>query len=200
MDDERDKILRMIANGSISAEEGQTLLDAIEPNPIPGNGRWHPPQDEPLDLPDMTPYRKKWQSYFNNALGISAGSMALFMLLRKRLGVFGFLLRLLLLPTALLSGVIALASYWSRDGLWLLVRVFSGDKLDVEISMPVPIPLHWLRTVVGMAQDIVPVPEISDQLTAASTYLDEIGDNPDRDPFVVDVDDGDGNRVQVFVG
>jgi catechol-2,3-dioxygenase len=70
----------------------------------------------------------------------------------------------------------------------------------MEISLPIPLPLHWLRMLVDMAHDTIPVEGVSDQLGAAAAYLDELDNNPNRDPFAMRVDDGDGNGVEVYIG
>lgn len=202
MEEEREKILQMIADGVISAEDGQELLIALdgEENGDDSAERgWTPPQEPDRELPNMNEYRARWRTLFNVGASVFGVSSALFFLVGKRLGAIGKLIRLLLLPVMGISGLVALAAYWSRDGLWLLVRIFSAGRQDMEISLPLLFPLHWLRVAVGMAADKIVVPELSDQLGAAADLLSEI-DEDRQDPFVVDVDDGDGKRVQVFIG
>ncbi|MCO5190939.1 MAG: hypothetical protein M9928_15810 [Anaerolineae bacterium] len=202
MEEEREKILQMIADGIISADDGQELLTALngeEEGDDSAERSWTPPQEPDRELPNMNEYRARWRTLFNAGAGVFGVSSALFLLMGKRLGTIGKIMRLLLLPVMGISGLVALAAYWSRDGLWLLVRIFSAGRQDIEISLPLLFPVHWLRVAVGMAADKIVLPELSDQLGAAADLLNDI-DEDRHDPFVVDVDDGDGNRVQVFIG
>jgi len=202
---ERLKILEMIDQGVISAEEGYRLLDALDGEQDQGLGISESPptessQDGPLPTLDNDDI-DKWKRFWFIPLWIGAGITTLsagLMYWAWRASGFGVWFACTWLPLTL--GIIVLALAWgSQNSPWLHVRVHqkSGQTPDkIAISFPIPIRFsawvlrtfgHWIPSLDG-------------------TGLDEIilalGDSAQQDtPFFVDVKDGeDGERVQVFIG
>ncbi|MBC8505415.1 MAG: hypothetical protein ISR58_08935 [Anaerolineales bacterium] len=215
MSEERLKILEMIDQGVINAEEGYALLQALDDDSIPDDGmemgafsdtaddmdsiNLTSGEDPPLppDPEDM----EKWKRWWFIPVWIGAGITVIggvLMLWAWRASGFGFWFACTWFP--FLMGVMVLALGWgSQKSPWLHVRVHQkpGESPEkVAISLPIPIRLTaWLLRTFGHF-----IPKLD------ATGLDEIilalADTKDGDvPFFVDVDEGeDGEKVQVFIG
>jgi len=215
MSEERMKILEMIDQGVISAEEGYALLQALdEDDQLPDDGMEIDPFSEDDDLglihttedhePPQPPDpedMEKWKRWWFIPVWIGAGITVIggaLMLWAWRASGFGFWFACTWFP--FLIGVMILALGWgSQKSPWLHVRVHqkNGESPErVAISLPIPIRLTaWLLRTFGHF-----IPNMD------ATGLDEVilalADTKDGDgPFFVDVDEGeDGEKVQVFIG
>ena len=232
-DSERTKILEMIEEGVISAEDGIRLLDTLgevsevsalpevaaspeiaEPLPnfseeIPDD--FGPESEDVLEPdeiyhPDPLPSHpdpediKKWKRWWVIPMWIGVGITviggALMYSAFAASGV-GFWFACAWFPFML--GVLVMALAWSsRTGPWLHVRVQQRPgqtPQKIAISFPLPIRLAgWgLRTFGHFIPNMEGV-----DLAGVMTAIDESA--KDGTPFFVDVDDDDGERVQVFIG
>lgn len=188
MNGEQDKILSMLEEGTISAEEAQELLAAVE-GPEDDAG----PEFEvarATDAPDMSRFRDAWRVPFTISLAALALSGA--GLLRARRGW-----RLLLAPVTLLAAVATVISYLSKDAPWLHVRVRSADGDRVNVSLPLPLPL--LRAGLAIARQNAVNDEARQQLDMAEEFLAAMDQGQTPDPLVIDVND-EGDSVQVYLG
>jgi len=207
---ERLKILEMIDQGVISAEEGYSLLQALEDDVqtrIDGvdaeadveyihaaddHERAQPPDPEDIN---------KWKQWWFVPVWIGAGITAIsggLMYWAWRASGFGFWFACSWFP--FLLGVMVLALGWgSQKTPWLHVRVHqkhgeSPEKIAVSLPIPIRLTAWFLRTFGHF------IPNMD------ATGLDEIifalGDTSEGEiPFFVDVDEGeDGEKVQVFIG
>ncbi len=216
MSEERMKILEMIDQGVISAEEGYALLQALdEDEQLPDDGMELDPfseeddelgfvqateDQEPPQPPDPEDMQK-WKRWWFVPVWIGAGITVIggaLMFWAWRASGFGFWFACTWFP--FLIGVMILALGWgSQNSPWLHVRVKQkpGESPEnVAISLPIPIRLTaWLLRTFGHF-----IPNMD------ATGLDEVilalADTKDDDvPFFVDVDEGeDGEKVQVFIG
>ena len=236
-DSERAKILEMIAAGTISAEEGVKLLDALdeasevsdfpeveaqpeitaapvnfsdelpddfgsaddfadseevlEPDEI-----YHPDPVNPPDPEDIKKWKRWWVIPMWIGVGITVIGGALMYAAFARSGM-GFWFACAWFPFML--GVLVMALAWgSRTAPWLHVRVHQRPgqtPQKIAISFPLPIRLtswglktfgHYIPNMEGV--DLGSVIEAVDESAKDGT------------PFFVDVDDEDGERVQVFIG
>ena len=98
------------------------------------------------------------------------------------------------IPLMVFGGLLAALAWWSSQARWLHLRVRDEGK-QIKISLPLPLrPAAWL---VRLARPWVP----QFQETAVDELilsLDEL-DN-DEGILVVQVDEGEGEQVQVYFG
>ena len=144
MDGERDKILKMLEEGTISAEEAEELLAAIE-------GDYDDPAavDTVYEGPDMSQFRSYWRRPFTIAAVVLLVSGSGLLGTRGSRGLAGLLRRLLFWPVTLLAALTAVITYLSKDGPWLHMRIRSADGERIAISLP--FPLHLLRGALRIA-------------------------------------------------
>ena len=192
MKSESDKILGMLDEGTITAEEAQELLDAVEEAP---------PVLDDVDMagtrPDMDEIRSAWRVPFNISLIVMGISGSLLWRTRRAAGIAGLFRRLLLLPVTLIAGLSAVLLYFSKDGPWLHVRVRQESGSRFAISLP--FPLHLIRGGLRLAQSQIPDPEIQEKLDAAAEFLEAVETADLQDPLTVDVREN-GESVQIFIG
>ncbi len=215
LSEERLKILEMIDQGVVSAEEGYALLQALEEDAIPDDEMDKDPfsaTDDDLDLipplDDQDPPRfpdpedmDKWKRFWFIPVWIGAGITVIggaLMFWAWSASGFGFWFACTWFP--FLLGVLVLALGWgSQKSPWMHVRVHQkpGESPEkIAISFPIPIRLTaWFLRTFGHF-----IPQLD------ATGLDEVilalGNTKDGDiPFFVDVDEGEnGEKVQVFIG
>ena len=243
---ERTKILEMIAEGTISAEDGVKLLDALDgaseidtiseletsvdtaapqksdfeeipddfalESPVDRAG--DAPEDEPEEVlepdgifdpdPGPTPPSseeiQKWKRWWIIPMWIGVGVTVIggvLMYAAFSANGIGFWFACTWFPFML--GVLLMALAWgSRTTPWLHVRVHQRPgqtPQKIAISFPLPIRLagwglrtfgHYIPNMEGVDLDSV---------------MNAINESAkDGTPFFVDVDDEDGERVQVFIG
>lgn len=224
--DERMQILEMLESGAISAAEAARLLEAITGESaessaapaLPGEfeaGEGQPGESFAEDqtgspenpLPEVEersagfdPQMAHWRNWWIIPLWIGAGITVLgagLMYLALRSGGLGFWFGCAWLPLLLGLAVMALAG-WSSQARWLHLRVHQkpGERPQT-IAISFPLPLRLTAWVLRVFRPRIPRFE--------NTSLDEIilalGENtsPER-PFYVEVDEGDGEKVQVYIG
>jgi hypothetical protein len=246
-DSERTKILEMIEDGTISAEDGLSLLNALDASLTTDNDGFSditeegksvllkntsPALIEESDLPivsgdlkdhenvrvesDYYPLTdedvsnrpappnsdeiKRWKRWWIIPLWIGAGITVLgglLMFWAYQANGFGFWFACSWFP--FLLGVATLSFAWnSRISPWLHVRIqqASGERPQkIAISFPIPIRL----TVWGLRLFGHYIPHM-DGVSLEEVILALKDVARDGTPFFVDVDDEDGERVQVFIG
>ncbi len=211
---ERLKILEMIDQGVISAEEGYSLLQAldegdstpiddaeadanasavVESNDIVADqerGR----QPDPEDI-------QKWRRWWFIPVWIGAGITTIgggLMYWAWRASGYGFWFACSWLP--FLFGVMILALGWgSRRAPWLHVRVRQkpGENPEkIAVSLPIPIRLTaWFLRNFGHYIPNIDASTLDEVILALGNTTDQ------KTPFFVDVNKGDdGEKVQVFIG
>jgi hypothetical protein len=107
---------------------------------------------------------------------------------------YGFWFACAWLPFLLGLGLMALA-WQSKTARWLHLRVHSAQARKFAISLPIPIRMAgwFLRTFKDRIHGLDTVP--ADQLLQAleSTAAPE-------NPVYIEVDDEDGERVEIYIG
>lgn len=197
MSDERDKVLAMVQNGTIDAEQANELLQALEPEE---DGMVVTAVTEASgDIPDMNRYRSFWIAPF---VVLSAVTTLLALWLRalatnrKSKLPLSFLV---VLSLFLFSLGLTVLLFVSRKSTWVHVRVQEKDGANIAISMPLPLSLAgWA---IDYAREFVDG-EALDNLEMAATAIaaaQESFNDPDADPIMINVDDEDAH-VQVFIG
>lgn len=203
MSKERLEVLRMIEEGKISVEEGQQLLAAMgggtEPDDLSQEDAVSPPESGPAP-PEAEPPPAGppagWQQIWIYPL---VGGIAL-------LAVMGYFTDQVVdsgeklgwlactVPLMILGGLVVLLAWWSRGARWLHLRVRDEGK-QIKISLPLPLRLAaWL---VRLSRPWVPQfrDTAVDELILSLEEMDS-----EEGILVVQVDEGEEEQVQVFIG
>lgn len=206
MSESRRHVLKMLQEGKITADQAANLLTALDPDaaPFPPASPEKPPLEgdviRPDSPPDMDRFRRFWQIPFFITLGVflllglwlrgiyqtSAGTIS-----------FGFVCVWSLFMLAF--GLVVLA-FMSRNAAWLHVRVQEGRGRNIAISLP--LPLRVAAWGLNLARRFVPERE-QDKVTMAAAFVEAARENlrqTKSEPITINVDDEDGDRVQVFIG
>jgi len=198
------QILQMLEEGSITAEEAEGLLAAISPeekeDDFAGQTVITPdlPEAEPYEPPpDMKRFRRFWRIPFfiaGGSLLLSAFGLALMYQTTGQVALIGFMCLWSIFVVALLATLIVLLA---RKAPWLHVRVQEKGGRRIAISIPLPLRLaHWG---IDIAKFYVPTDQAAN-LEMASAFMKGMTDDPDQEPIMINVDDDDGDRVQLYLG
>ena len=198
MDETCFEILRMIEKGTISAEEGEMLLDALDSGPRPEDQlalepdtSWQPAASEAETRSTGPPAWTHGVWIYPLAGGIVlVGLAGMATALLVSVGTYGWLA--CTLPLMALGGLVAVLAWWSQRARWVHVRV-RNQGTRVRFSLPVPLrPVAWLahlaRPWVPQVRDI-PVDEM----------ILALGDMEDDEVLGVEVND-EREEVQVYFG
>lgn len=204
------KILDMVEQGQVSADEGLRLINAMqssrsrESRAVAGDGVAIPPEEAQASQPPFIPeeelarmkrMKRWWVLPFGiglimtllGAIWMYSGYMA------KGFGV-GFWLAWL---PFLLGIVIVAVSFPTSKSVWLHVRIKQkpGETPQrISISMPLPLRFaHWFFFTFGDK-----IPDLKDQSADDVTAILE--SLSPEEPFYVNVNDEDGEAVEVFIG
>ncbi|KUK46128.1 MAG: hypothetical protein XD73_1002 [Anaerolinea thermophila] len=209
------KVLDMVGQGQISAEEGLRLINAmgrqseqpsetedyeassadqelVEINTEEAAARPQIPKEE---LDRMKHLKRWWVLPFAVGLVITTlGAIWMYMGYTAKGFGFGFWLAW----TPFLLGIfITAVSYQSSHGVWLHVRIKQKPgESPQRIVISLPIPLTLTRWVVSTFGDRIP--GLKNQ--PVSEYSEILKGISPEDPFYVHVDERDGEGVEVFFG
>lgn len=185
MSEERDRILKMVEDGAISASEAEELLTSIEGEDgaleATGEVATSPRGDEPWEVPVIA--------------GTVLSGFGLLALLRARRS--GMLGQIGAWATLLLGLVAVMVGIWSRNAPWLHVRVKEEDGDSIHIRLPLPLGLG--RQILSLARGFVDE-ATAVQLDSAMAFIDGLRHGEQQDPLRIEVDDGQGSQVQVSIG
>jgi hypothetical protein len=219
--EERQQVLRMIADGKITPEEGSRLLaalsggtppelvestastaqahDASQAEQTDSQQQAYTPEQEvispppPIDtkVPDT---RHWWQvPFWIGAALLVAGAFTL----AGALSSGAVCLVLLCGLPLLLIGILAVIVAWfARNGPWVHIRVKNDRPGEHNVNFSVPLDLGVVA--VRVAEPFVP----QMRNTGVDDVIVSMKDNVKKDqPLIIDVnDDEDGEHVQVIVG
>ena len=215
---ERLRILEMIEHGEISAEEGwQRLQDlsstgqdveedilehdkeflaerfpgvsALPPADMPESGAMQPPP------PDFS----RWRSLWAIPMWVGIGFTILFAYLMSLAAAAGSVFWMLCASLPFALGILLIVIGWgSRTAHWLHLRVQQppgSTPQRIVISFPLPLQFAgWiLRTFRGHIKGMEGI-DVEGMLAA-------VGSNTSpENPLYVEVDEGDGEKVQIYIG
>jgi hypothetical protein len=207
--EERKKILQMVAEGKINADEAATLMRALdeateEESPVEvfqsEPSGW---SSEKSDAPEFDEIRTRVQRFA--AIPLWVGVFVTTLSAWWMFGAFqnsgyGFWFFCLAFP--LMLGILLIAvSAGGKNSRWLYVNVDRSKQNDWprNITLGFPLPLDFAAWVIRTfkveidGMKLKNVDGISQAILMAKTM---------EDPLIVNVDDsdGDGERVQVFIG
>jgi hypothetical protein len=192
MEQERLKILEMLAAGRIGAEEAAQLLEALEPAQVEVGG-----EAVQSEAPHIRP-GGRWAHFWIYPL-VGGGVLLALGALIYALIYGGDAARGWLvcgwLPM-IFGAMVMLLAWWSRQARWLHLRISEQGRRRMAFSFPLPLGLTaW---VLRIAQPFVP----RLRETGADDLIIALRDNVTQDePFYVDIqDDENGEHVEVYVG
>jgi hypothetical protein len=186
----------MIESGTLTAAEGENLLDALEAAPV----------DTTPTLPEVIPAApapppagppRSWQLiWVYPAIGglvLLAGMGILTASLVRGGQALGWLA--CTLPLMLLGTLVAVLAWWSRTARWLHLSV-RGKENNIRISLPLP-----LRLTAWILRFVRPwIPQLRD--TAVDEVIFALAEvDISEGPLSVEVDDEEeGEEVRVYIG
>ncbi len=197
MDEAYLKILQMIQDGTISAEEGARLLDALGQGPQPADQpavETSPSEGAPAAAPVGPPSWARWAWVYPLAAGLGLLAIAgIFTGLVMRDGrQLGWLV--CTLPPMILGALVMALAWWSRSARWLHVRVRDGEK---RINVSLPLPLRLAAWGVRLARPWVP--QLRD--TAVDELILSLAETDSREGILaVEVNEGVDEQVRVYLG
>ena len=197
------EILRMIEEGIISVEEGEKLLAAIGGEAEPGEQEELVPppaiEQAPADTgsePAPAGPPTGWQQVWIYPLVGGVVLLALMGYFTDQLVDSGEKLGWLActIPLMVFGGLVAALAWWSSSARWLHLRIRDEGK-QIKISLPLP-----LRPAAGLVRLARPwVPQFQgtavDELILSLNELDN-----EEGILVVQVDEGEGEKVEVYFG
>lgn len=202
MSEARNQVLQMLQDGKLTAEQAQELLQALEPESPTDDTREAIQGEivEPVEPPDMDRFRRFWQYPFFISLAVLiAVGFGLRSMYQASEGAMTFWFFCVLSLFILTFALTALA-FMSRSAPWLHIRIKGKEGNKIAISLPLPMGLaQWG---IGIARNFVPESEQAN-LDMAATFIRTARHNlngPDVEPLMINVDDEDGDQVQVFIG
>ena len=203
-DEARQKLLQMLQDGKLTAEETSELLAALESAPASPTDSTEPALTgdviQPGQAPDLDRFRRFWQYPFFIALAaLILVGLGLRSLYQSSEGAITFWF-VCLLSVFILTFLLTALAFTSRRSPWLHVRIREKEGRKFAISLPLPFGLaQWG---IRIAKGFVPDAEQAN-LEVAAEFISAAQANlkdPKAEPLVLNVNDEDGDQVQVFIG
>ena len=191
MQSEQDKILRMVEEGTISADEAQELFEAMEDSEADQDSG-----GESFAAPESSGSGEVWRRPFGFSLIVATIGGSLLFRTRRASGFTSLLRGVILIPITMLAATAALITYLSKGGPWLHIRIRSAEGKRVSVNLP--FPLHILRGGLEMVRAKVSDDEIGEKIDMATEFLEAVETSRLADPISIDVMD-EGNKVQIFL-
>lgn len=204
MGEAEDRILEMLAEGTITAEEAEELLAALttDDQEEPGSSgitegveiQDAKPHTPP---PDLSRFRRWWRIPLFIAAAsaiISGAGLVLMYQASDQIAVLGFMCIWSIFIIALFTTVILLIT---RRSTWFYINVDEMDGSHFTFGMPMP--LGWVNWIIKGARPFVPNKQAA-HLETAGAFVTAMKDDPEAMPIVIDVDEEDGDKVQIFIG
>jgi len=211
-DKERLEILDMIQRGTISAEQGLKLIEALDETEKNLNEEYLAAKsimeksdvlaETDSETPEVAPedfskWRKWWIIPFWLGVGITVlgGLLLYWAWLDKGFGV-GFVLAWI--PFLLGIGILVLG--WnSKTGPWLHLRIQQSPGKELEqMAISLPLPVHFLAWLLRTFGEFIPRINTSGVDEILLALADE---TIVETPLIVDIEDNeDGERVKVYIG
>jgi hypothetical protein len=209
---ERLRILEMIEHGEISAEEGWQRLqdlnsadqdveeDVLEQDIFPGAAAL-PPADMPESgaMQPPPPDFSRWRSLWAIPMWVGIGFTILFAYLMSTAAAAGSVFWMLCASLPFALGVLLIVIGWgSRTAHWLHLRVQQPPGTTPQrISISFPLPLQFAGWILRIFRGRIKGMEDID----VEGMLAAVGSNTSpENPLYVEVDEGDGEKVQIYIG
>ena len=202
---EKKEILKMVAEGKITAEEAIDLLNAIEADAAKEESEAFSTEASENyardEDPNLNAIADKVRGFWRIPLWIGIGITVLgglWMLGAMQSAGFGFWFYCSWFPFLLGVLVITLAA-GSQKSHWLFVKVKQAPgETPQNITFGFPLPLRFSGWVLRNFGQHIPGME---NVIGVDEILETLADTPIGDSaLIVDVHDEDGEEVQVFIG
>ncbi len=95
---------------------------------------------------------------------------------------------------ALLATVLLLMSHRST---WFYLNVEEAGGTRIRFALP--LPLSFVDWIVRISRPFMPR-RLAPYLDTAATFVKAMRDNPDSEPIMINVDEGTGEKVQIYIG
>lgn len=210
-DDEREQILKMVADGKITAEEALKLMQALDETPVeepveivalqspePKRDEVPPkPQPDPEFTNKVNRFRRLW--LIPLSIGLVLTVLGAWWMYSAMLNSgYGFWFLCAWFPF-LLGVLIVTIGAISKTSRWIYVNVEQKPgESPRHIVFAFPIPSALLRWGIQNFGHNIP-PEHRDTADIAMKAIFE-DDGAFKEPLYVDVHDEDGEHVQVYIG
>ena len=207
MDEERLQVLKMIEAGKITPEQGLSLMQALDRSPQESTEALEPGLALPADeqMPDdmarvvfesrLRNLRRLWLLGLFLGLDVTLGAAYwMYSAWQKAAGVGGWFFVALVI---FLLGVFLLAvAYASRTSRWIYINIrqHSGEKPGrIVLVFPLLLPAAMLK----FAGQYVDEKEraVMDEVLAALVNGSAL-----NEPLFVEVNEADGEHVQIYIG
>ncbi|MGB3717367.1 MAG: hypothetical protein WA996_23335 [Candidatus Promineifilaceae bacterium] len=198
MGEAEERILEMLAGGTITAEEAEELLAVLA-----ADDQSEPVTDEIVEAaeiqdakphsppPDLSRFRRWWRIPLFIAVGtaiVSGAGLVLMYQSSEQVALLGFMCIWSLFIIALFVAVILLMA---RRSTWFYISVDEKDGHRFAFGMPMPLGLvNWS---IKAARPFVPDKQAV-HLETANAFVSVMKDDPEAAPIVIDVDDEDETR------
>ena len=192
--EERQKILQMVGDKQITADQAAALLSALGDDQTESTAS--PIEEAAAAQAEVPAFANLWLIPLWIGMAILIlGALALSGAYQS--GGAAWLLLICGWPLLLIGLLTIIAAWFSRGGPWVHIRVLHTDRrrgLNLKLSLPLNLSLGVLKLVRPF------VPRFQD--TAIDDLLMSLKDNVNRDqPLVIDVnEDDDGEHIQVVIG
>lgn len=183
MSDERERVLRMVESGKINAAEAAELLGALT-----GDDSDATPALRSASAAGARP----WEAPF--VAGIVISGFGLLGLIRSRNS--NFFGRISAWVTLLLGLAAVAVGYWSRNVPWLYINVQEANGHNIRLGLPLLLPVA--RAGLELARGFVD-PATAEQLDSAAAFIEGLQRGEQPEPISIEVEDGDGAQVQIYV-
>jgi hypothetical protein len=210
MGESEQQILKMLSDGIITADEASNLLRTMNPNT---EGQDAAPEGEPFSdqevlegeiitpgsrqpPPELLRIRRYWYIPTLIAVGsLVLSGAGLFLLYQSENPAFlGFFCLWGIFLMALLATVLLLMSHRST---WFYLNVEEAGGTRIRFALP--LPLGFVDWIVRIARPFMPR-GLAPYLDTAATFVKAMRDNPDSEPIMINVDEGTGAKVQIYIG
>ena len=204
MGEAEERILEMLAGGTITAEEAEELLAVLasvdQSEPVTGDivGAVEIQDAKPHSPPpDLSRFRRLWRIPLFIAMGsaiVSGAGLTLMYQSSEQVALLGFMCIWSIFIIALFVAVLLLMG---RRSTWFYINVEEKDGHQFTFGMPMPLGLvNWS---IKVARPFVPDKQAA-HLETANAFVSVMKDDPEAAPIIIDVDDEDGDKVQVYIG
>jgi hypothetical protein len=202
--EEKRRILKMVEDGKITADEAMTLIRALEQDApeaemevieaAPGAG------SSASDAPEFEEVKERARRFADIPLWIGVGMTVLFaglMFWAMQTSGYGFWFYCLSFPLIFSILLIALSA-GGKHTRWMFLDIQQkpGEK-PARITFGFPMPLGLLAW--GMRNFGHYIPEFDDEKAKGTAEMLETMKSSDA-PLIVNVDDDDGEKVRVYIG
>lgn len=183
-DDERLHVLTMVAQGRLTVEEAERLLDILaRPGPVRDT------------VPSMARFCRRWEiPFLAGVILLALAALCVSVVSSPWLLVLAWL-------TLILAALLVVVGWLSQWSPWLHLRIV--PRHGPKIAFSLPLPTHLAAWGIALAQPLVnrlAGREAAGYLALTRSLLEALHDNPSPEPIAIDIDDEDGDAIHIYLG